>query len=398
MHGWSFLARWGWRLPAIVVAAGLGLALLAACSDAPVPEPDGDSLEPPAVAGKVMAGGTLRSADGRLDVTVPGDQAIMLTIVEQRDAPPPPPGWRFLIPVYEIKAEDAGGSLSVLPAPFGLRFFAAAPGVLATIIVYDGSRWQLVASERDPTGNLTATIDHLTPYTVAAPIDPRATPTPVPTITKPTPRLQPTLTPTPGDNENSILVNTPTPTPRPPTPTPTPIPRPGTPTVIPAISSGQARIAAERELEKYKGRKVAVAAAPFDGRLMFPAGPAIEDLFRTPNAAWGTYGGLSEILTTVVNARDVAGTLTLLVEPQTGLPADDEAAAAALDVLFPGAPGTWKPVLSASDGYAYSANLASGAVALRGYAEVEGGLVFAYLLTGTGQAGGVVANAAKAAP
>ena len=79
---------------------------------------------------------------------------------------PLPSGWRTLGPVFDLTAKNHGRKITALPHPVTLSFHVS-ERVPSTIAVYINGAWHTVPTKSTNDGNLTATVTHFTPYTVA---------------------------------------------------------------------------------------------------------------------------------------------------------------------------------------------------------------------------------------
>ncbi|MBI2766836.1 MAG: hypothetical protein HYX53_13125 [Chloroflexi bacterium] len=379
-----------------LLAAALAAALaLAACGGGGGGTATPADEDPPAVSGRVGGGATARSDDGRLDVTSPTrTTAVDVTIRELRTPPAPPAGWKLLVPVYEIVGKDENGPLTKLDQPMGLKFSVPGDGI-ATVLYYDGAKWAVIESERDPAGNVTAAIDHLSPYTVGKPVTGAGSggPTPAPPWT-PTPRgakSGPALgTPTvpPPTAPPGIAADAPTPLRPAATPTPrSPVATPGAnvTVVTGSVSSQQAKAGLEQVAEKYKGRKVTVSGAQgYTAGAAIALPPSLESLLATAGGSlyYGIYSGVNEVATTVATSGSVSGTLSFFAEPKTSFPATADDALAQLRQLFPGASGAYAVTQSGTTGYIFTATTGAAAYVL-GFVQYQS-VPIAYLVAGTG--------------
>ncbi|MBI5305092.1 MAG: hypothetical protein HY868_23370 [Chloroflexi bacterium] len=319
---------------------------LTACAQKPALTP---ALVSPAVEEDLDARGFVNSADGKLRVS--GKGPFLLALNRMSNPPAAPAGWEFAGPVFDITARDRQQRpVRQFAAPLALRFDIAENRPL-TILVHTESGWQVVPSEIDAEGKLTANVDHLTPYTIGAPAsagNARGSITRVPTIT-------------PGARV--------------------------TVTAVPASSSDAAsalKIAAEAL--KQKTVKI-TGAAGYTGGLYVAVPSVLQNALGSALGAGGTayygfYNAVNEVVT--VNASGsrgaTSGALSLLVEPKTAMPTSADDAKKQLAALFPGVTATLTQSQQSSFVfYGVSGNTAYSL----GYVSYNG-VPLAYAMMGTG--------------
>src|SRR5436309_807745 len=122
---------------------------LLACSPPtpPVPTP-----VPGAVEGDLATQGFVQSSDAKLRVG--GRAGLRVSIASVPNPPPAPPGWILVTPVFNVLGHDQQDHVVVrLPEPVSLRFDVTVNGPMS-VLVHDGTRWEIVPSEVDPDGRL----------------------------------------------------------------------------------------------------------------------------------------------------------------------------------------------------------------------------------------------------
>ncbi|MBI5715728.1 MAG: hypothetical protein HZC38_20205, partial [Chloroflexi bacterium] len=119
-----------------------------------------------------------------------GKLPMLVTLKSIASPPTAPNGWEFLGTVFDVTAQDKTRKpLQKLLGIVTLRF-QAPRGRPVTIMVNDGKSWEIVESEFDGDGNITAAVDHFTNYGVGAPQQSKVTPP----ATAGTPRVTVTIT------------------------------------------------------------------------------------------------------------------------------------------------------------------------------------------------------------
>ncbi|MGB8646210.1 MAG: hypothetical protein WCF84_13310 [Anaerolineae bacterium] len=338
-----------------IVFVFLALVLAACQNNAPppsasqptdVPQPTGAPQLPTAPAltvpapgeGDLALKGFLESADGQLRVV--GNSPLFLSLKSMSNPPAAPGGWEFVGPVFDVIAQDRDRRpVQKLAAALRLRFQAPV-GLPATVLVYNGSAWDVVLSEWDADGSLVADVEHLTPYVAGAP---RANPSgaaPKATVTTGTP------------------------------------------------AANAAQTALESAVAAVKGKKVAVtSAARYTGSLAVTLPDVLQKAVTSVNVSgveyYGLYNAVNEALTAQAKSGGSQGTFTLLVEPKTAMPASAADARKSLAALFPGASVTTLAQTRAdSSGYVFYGK--SGSTAYSAGYVVYNGLTLAYAAVGTG--------------
>jgi hypothetical protein len=322
----------------------IALALVACQSSAPAqtaPSTIAQGAPATATEGDLETKGFVESADGRLRVI--GKSQLLVSLKTMRDVPAAPTGWEFVAPAFDVTAQDRQRRpIQKLAAALRLRFDVPTNRA-ATVMVHNGATWEIVPSEIDADGKLIADVEHLTPYVAAAPKSAQAAP-------KITPRA--------------------------------------TVVTAPALAS-DAQAALESAGAIVKGKKIKVTgAAGYTGSLAVPLPNYLQSIVDTVSvngaAYYGLYNAVNEAITAQAKSGSGSqGTLTLLVEPKTAMPANATDARTALASSFTGIPVASMTQARADSTayvfYATSGNTASGA----GYVSYNG-LVLAYGMMGSG--------------
>ena len=308
----------------------------------------------------------LVSRDGRLEVRATGPTALEVTIRLMKDPPAMPAGWLPVAPVYEVTARENGTAVTELDQPLILRFQAEGS---ATVMVYSGRDW-LVSESDVSEGSVTATISHLTPYTVGRP-------SPV--------LVQAPATATPSGKNVTVPRSTPT-----------------MPAVTVAAAATVPADAARPELEaaaeRLKGKQVSVSGAGgyYQVELLPPLlQQAMERVAALEGRlTYGQYGGVNDVFTTTVGGPSVNGSLGFVIEQRTVYPATAKEAQALLVDLFPAARGpVYSLQKSASGNFAFFA-LDGGTGYILGFTRYQG-ITFAYAAAGSGNYAGIVGYVAS---
>ncbi|MBI5034020.1 MAG: hypothetical protein HZB51_26155 [Chloroflexi bacterium] len=299
--------------------------------------------------GDLEAKGIIASADGRM--TVSGKSPLLVSLKNMSNPAAAPTGWEFVAPVFDVTAQDRQQRpMQKLAAAVRLRFDAPLNRA-ATVMVYGDKGWEIVPSEVDAEGKLTAEVDHFTPYTVASPAQAnpaRAGATIVPKIT-PSPK--------------ATVVKSP-------------------------ASTSDATAALESAVTAIKNKKIKVtSAAGYTGSLYVPLPDQLSSIVSAisvnGSAYYGLYNAVNEAITAQAKGNTSSGSFTLLVEPKTTLPASASDARTALATAFPNIPVSTlsqsRVDTSTYIFYGTSGNTAYGA----GYV-VYNGVTLAYAAVGTG--------------
>jgi hypothetical protein len=358
----------------------------------PAVSPVADSIE-----GDLSSRGFVESRDGRLQVS--GRTSLLVGIAAMGSAPAAPPGWILLSPVFNIAARDRQNRVVVrLPDPVALRFQVpdARPG---TILVHDGTQWVIVPSERDETGSLIATVEHLTPYAAARPAGSGAGSGEV--ATAETVRTRPPATSTQPRPAGSPLPP-PTFTSRPDTPSVRPSSLPlgasspvAASTSVSTVPLAAAETALVGAIELLKGKRVRVSAAGgYTGSFQVAVPPSLQQALSSAISGEGTaYYGLYNALNETVTVQGTGGSpglLALLSEPRTSMPTSNTDAENQLKSLFPGVRVSLSEVSGSSNGYLFTGTDGFNAYAL-GFVTYEG-VPLAYVLSGNGRYQGLVSR------
>ncbi len=338
----------------IVLVLALVMAL-SGCTRAPAPaaRPTAD-----VIGADLDVRGFVDSADGALRVS--GKGGLLLSLARQAVPPAAPAGWELVGPVFDVTAQDRQRRpVQQLAARLMLRFDVAGDRPL-TVLVHDGQGWQVVESELDDDGLLTASVDHLTPYTVGAPKGSGPAKTPTSASTR--------AVPTRG----------------------TPAPK-ATTAVTPA-SSTDAQTALGAAIKPLKGKSVKVTQATgYTGSLYVAVPSALQSSLGAALGAggagyYGLYNAVNEAVTVQAAGGSANGALTLLVEPKTTMPASASEAQTQLKTLFPGVIASLTPVQATSTAtttaylfYGVSGNTAYSL----GYVSYQG-VPMAYAVAGSG--------------
>jgi hypothetical protein len=370
----------------------LGLALpaaalfLAACggggSEQAAPEAPADEAAatptPKKLDADAAAGGAseepLVARDGKMQLLARAHPDVEFTLKPLKSAPALPGGWQSAGTVYEITARDSKGPLAALPAGVELRFKADTP---ATVLVYRDGGWARVDTEVQADGTLVASVDHLTPYTIARPKAlqpaPAATATPTAVASKTVTGL-PTLAVTPPPPGVGRSANA-------------------------TVSPEDAKAAIEKTVERLKGRVLkADKVASFTAVTLLP--PTLQEAVERAASLegllyYGTYHAIDEAFTTRHAGGPVKDSFSLVVEPLTRMPASAREAQTLLADLFPGATGpTYVQQRGTGASYIFFAYESPTAYVL-GVIQYQGNL-YAYAGSAVGMYAGVAAMAAMA--
>jgi hypothetical protein len=346
------------KTKASLIFMTIAMMMLVACANA-TPPPAQSEFD-------LGARGFAASPDGRLRVM--GNAPVLVALKQMTNPPAAPSGWELIGPVFDITARDQQQRpVAKFLAPLLLRFDVFEDRPL-TVLVHDGTSWQIVPSELDADGALIASVDHLTPYTVGAPTS--ATSATSRSVTRtPAPR---TPTWTPGARATSFT--------------------PGanaTVTVATAVPSDAATIL-KSAAEAIKQKTVKISGASgYTGSLSVAVPPALQSALGAAIGMSGTgysgfYNAVNQVVTIqAAGSRGAAtGALSLLVEPKTSMPANASDAQAQLKSLFPGITATLTQATSVSNGYVFYA-MSGGVAYSLGYV-LYNNVPLAYAMIGTG--------------
>lgn len=251
-----------------------------------------------------------------------------------------------------------------------------------TVLVYNGQGWQVAESELDADGLLTASVDHLTPYTVGAPKGSESgrQPSTSSRAASPTTKTAPAATRTAPTGTRAVPTRG------------TPAPR--VTTAVTPASAADAQTALAKAIQPLKGKAARVTqAAGFTGDLYVALPPALADSLGAALSAGGTgyygiYNAVNEAVTIQAagSGGATSGAFTALVEPRTTMPANADDAQAQLRALFPGVTVPLAQVQATGAGTtaAYVFYGVSGTTAYSvGFLSYEG-LTLAYAAVGSG--------------
>jgi len=354
--------------PGIVLIMFLSL-VLPGCSAVPERTAAGDVRD---VALSVR--GFVDSTDGVLRVS--GKGGLLLSLIRQTNPSAAPAGWELVAPVFDVTARDRQRRpLQQLASALSLRFRVAGDRPL-TVLVHDGQMWQVVESEVNADGLLTASVDHLTPYTVGAPRG--SGPTGATSATRTAPAMT-RAAPTRAVSSTRTVPAQGT-------------LQPNATTVVTPVSFADAQTALASAIKPLKGRSVKVTqASGYTSSLYVAVPPALQgSLGAALNAGgagyYGLYTALNEAVTVQASGGSANGTLTLLIEPKTTMPTSADDAQAQLQTLFPGITAALTPVsmTSTATTTAYIFYGVSGNTAYSlGYVSYQG-VPLAYAVAGSG--------------
>ncbi len=340
---------------------------IAATAGAPTAPPSATS-EPGLVTGRFDDGGSLRSADGKLEVKPSRKMPLELTLRLVDRPPGPPKGWELVSPVFEITAKDQNRAVTKLTAPVDLTFNLGKGS--GSVLYYDGHDWQLVDSELTRDGVVTATVDHFTPYTVARPsgsgavalpsVSPTSSSTAAPSVAVPSPS---SVVPSPSASRTPSS------------------------TAVATVDPAKAQQALEAAVEKLKGKRAKVSGATgytANVGIALPAAlqTALTSLTASADVYYGLYNAINEAITAKASGSSANGEFTMLIEPKTTFPANTTEAQAMLTEAFPGAAVVrYTPVTQGPTSYTYYGSNSTTAYAM-GVVSANG-VTIAYVSTGT---------------
>lgn len=358
--------------PVAVCVFALAAAALTSCGGAEESPPPSATASPttaitqapPAdVVTGLVGERPLVSSDGKLEVRTSGPSALEVTIRLMKEPPGMPRGWTAVLPVYDVTARERGASVTELDQPLLIRFRSTDA---ATVMVYNGRDW-LVTESDVADGLVTATVDHLTPYTVG----------------KPAPVLAgPSVTPPSAGGSATVLPRATASTP------------PATASAAASVPAVDALPALEAAAARFKGKELQVSGAGgYDRVVSLP--PLLQQALERAAAlegrlAYGSYGGVNEVFTTGAGGVTANGSLGFVIEQRTVYPATAREAQAVLVDLFPQAKGPiYSLQKSATGNFAFFA-LDNGTGYIVGFTQYQG-ITFAYAAAGSGNYAGIVA-------
>jgi len=349
----------------ITLSIVMGLILssmlaLSGCTATAVPATQGT---PDATGTDLNIRGFVDSADGALRVS--GKAGLLLSLARQANPPTAPAGWELVGPVFDITAQDhQRRPVRQLASTLLLRFNVIVDRPL-TVLVYDGQGWQVVESELDADGLLTASVNHLTPYAVGAPRG-----------SGPARTVSPSRV-TPASTRTVPVRGT---------------PQPRVTTTTAPVASTDAQSALSAAVKALKGKSVKITqAAGYTGNLYVAVPSTLQGSLGAALSAggsgyYGIYNAVNEAVTVQGSGGNASGALTLLVEPKTTMPASASDAQTQLAALFPGVTATLTPAQAASNAtttayvfYGVSGNTAYSL----GYVSYQG-VPLAYAVAGSG--------------
>ncbi len=308
----------------------------------------------------LAANGYVDSADGRLRVA--GQTSLLMSLKALANPPAAPAGWELVGPAFEVTAQDRQRRpVRQLAAAVQLRFDVPDDRPL-TVLVYTGTAWQVVVSEVDAAGKLTASVDHLTPYAVGAPVrgKPGAGVTVAPRVT-PGRAAASVANATPGANATVAVATT-------------------------APTEVQNALASAAKALKNKSVRI-TSAAGYAGSLYLAGPPALQDSLGAAAGAGGTgayglYNAVNEAAVVQASGSHASGSLTLLVEPKTTFPASAADAQKQLLALFPGITAPLTQAQANTTAYVFYGTAGNTAYST-GYVSYNG-VPLAYALSGSG--------------
>jgi hypothetical protein len=301
------------------------------------------------VEGDLDIRGYLDSADGSLRIS--GKGQLKLAIQPVNNSPAAPPGWQLAAPVLDITARDRQDRpvkqlLSSLDLQFKVN--TAEP---VTVLVYNNSAWEIVPSEINADGRLTATIDHLTPYSAGSPSKRTSTPSI-------TPALPSTL-----PSQVSLTTS--------------------------SVAASQAQNALSKAAKPLKNKDVRISSAGgYNGTLSIALPPVVQKSLGSAFAAggeayYGLYSAVNEIVTVWAAGGQLSGALTVMAEPKTSLPAGSQEALNSLRQMFPGLPSNLTQV--GDDSSAFTFYAVEGNTAYLAGCISYNGLVLDYVMAGSAE-------------
>jgi len=307
--------------------------------------------------GDLEAKGIVDSADGRMSVI--GKSQLLVSLKSMNNAPVAPAGWEFVGPVFDVTAQDRQRRpVQKLAAALKLRFEVTTDRAV-TVMVHNEAGWEIVPSDIDADGKLTADVEHLTPYVAAAPKSGNAA------------RAAATVVPRITPNPKATVVTAP-------------------------ASSSDAQAALDSAVAAIKQKKVKVtSAAGYTGSLCVALPGVLQSTLDAVSvngtAYYGLYNAVNEAFTAQAKGSASSGTLTLLAEPKTSFPASADDARSALASLFPGVPVS-SLTQSRTDSSAYFFYSTNGNTAYGAGYVTYNGVTLAYAMVGSGSYQPLVPN------
>lgn len=316
--------------------------------------------------GDLESKGFVDSGDSKLRVI--GKLPMLVTLKNIATPPTAPSGWEFLGPVFDVTAQDKTRRqpLQKLAGLVTLRF-QAPRGRPLTIMVNDGKSWEIVESEFDGDGNITAAVDHFTNYGVGAPQQSKVTPP----ATSGTPRVTVTITRT----QSAATTRTPQVT---------------VAVATSTVSASAAETALSTAAKTLKGKTVKItSAAGYTGSASVALPSSLQKTLSSVSGSgtvyYGLYNGVNEAVTAEAKGGSSTGAMTLLVEPKTSMPTTAADAKTKLQSYFPGVTVTLtqaQPTSTGTTGYVFYGTSGNTAYSL-GYVSYNG-IAMAYAMSGSG--------------
>jgi hypothetical protein len=316
--------------------------------------------------GDLESKGFIDSLDGKLRVI--GKLPMLVTLKNIASPPAAPGGWEFIGPVFDVTAQDKvrRQPLQKLAGLVTLRF-QAPRGRPLTIIVNDGKSWEIVESEFDSEGYITASVDHFTNYGVGAPQQSKVTPP----ATAGTPRVTVTVNRT----QSAATTRTPQVT---------------VAVATSTVSAGAAETALSNAAKVLKGKTVKItSAAGYSGSVGVALPSSLQKTLSSVSGSgivyYGLYNGVNEAITAQASGGSSSGAMTLLIEPKTSMPTTAADAKTKLQSYFPGVTVTLtqaQPTSTGTTGYVFYGTSGNTAYSL-GYVSYNG-VAMAYAMSGSG--------------
>lgn len=315
--------------------------------------------------GDLESKGFIDSIDGKLRVI--GKLPMLVTLKSIATPPAAPGGWEFMGPVFDVTAQDKTRKpLQKLAGLVTLRF-QTPRGRPVTIMVNNGKSWEIVESEFDSDGNITASVDHFTNYGVGAPQQSKVTPP----ATAATPRA--TLTRT----QSAATTRTPQVT---------------VAVATSTVSASAAETALSNAAKILKGKTVKItSAAGYTGSVSVALPASLQKTLSSVSGSgtvyYGLYNGVNEAVTAEAKTASgtTSGVMTLLVEPKTSMPTTAADAKTKLQSYFPGVTVTLtqaQPSSTGTTGYVFYGTSGNTTYSL-GYVSYNG-VALAYAMSGSG--------------
>ncbi len=300
------------------------------------------TVEPGVARGEVSGSQSLRSSDGRLEVSGTSTVAFEVTIREiVAGMPGPPRGWSFSGPVYEITAEDGDEAATNLVEALELRFDTEMPlGVVASL---NGDSWELVPSEIEG-GVVTSAATHLSAFAV----------------------MRPSITSmVPPESEAG------------------------------RASPEGAAAALEDAIKEWRSQAARATGVSASSSAAMELPVPLESALGTAAVLGALYSGVYDgVNQAFVSAGEGGGSFVLLIEPKLKFPRSGSEAQHMLADYFPGAVGTlFTSVTQAPSMYTYQAINSNGFMVL-GFIEHEGAAL-AFVSVGSAEYVGAATDAAE---